>query len=46
MTKENSQTILIIILLGTFTLVELLYIAPEYKWGLKQVYELLITIFN
>lgn len=42
--RINKMVILIII--GTFTAVELLYIPQEYIWGVGQVYTLLVTIFK
>lgn len=44
LSRVNKMVIMIII--GTFTVVELLYISPEYKWGVGQVYALLVTIFK
>jgi hypothetical protein len=42
--RINKMAIMII--LGTFTLAELLYLAPEYKWGLGQVYALVVTLLK
>jgi len=50
MCEENMlnrvNKVVIMIILGTFTIAELLYIAPEYKWGLEQVYVLVATVFK
>jgi len=36
----------IMILLGIFTVAELLYIAPEYSWGILELREIIIMIFS
>lgn len=40
------NTMVIMILLGTFTLVELLYLAPEYSWGIGQIRTIMTMIFT
>lgn len=42
----RMNKMVIMILLGTFTLVELLYLAPEYAWGIGQVRTLMAMIFT
>jgi len=44
LTRVNK--LLIMIVLGTFTLAELLYLAPEYKWGVGEVCRLMATILK
>lgn len=36
----------IMILLGIFTVAELMYIAPEYTWGVQKIWEILVMIFS
>lgn len=36
----------IMILLGIFTVAELMYIAPEYTWGIHELREIVSTIFS
>lgn len=36
----------IVILLGIFTVAELMYIAPEYTWGIREIYEIITMIFS
>lgn len=40
------QTLAIMIIIGTFTLVQLLYIPNEYKWGLESAYTILKSILK
>ena len=44
LSRVNKITIMII--LGTFTMIELLYIPNEYKWGIEQVCALVRLIFK
>lgn len=50
MSKKDMVTranrLFIMIILGTFTFAELLYLAPEYRWGLDQAFVLVATIFK
>jgi len=36
----------ILIIIGTFTMTELMYLHPEYKWGLGKAYALIASIFK
>lgn len=36
----------IMILLGIFTVAELMYIAPEYTWGIREIYAIITMIFS
>jgi hypothetical protein len=43
---KRIQNIVIMIVIGLFTLAELLYLAPEYKWGAAEVWTLAVRIFR
>lgn len=43
---SSANKMLILIILGTFTLVELLYIPDEYRWAFDKAYSLLVCIFK
>lgn len=42
----RANKLFIMIVIGTFTLAELMYLAPEYKWGLGEFWGLVVTIFR
>lgn len=42
--KVNRMAIMI--LLGIFILAELLYLAPEYSWGMGQIRSIMAMIFT
>ncbi len=43
---SRINRIVIMIILGTFTAAELMYLAPEYKWGLSEVREIVAMILS
>lgn len=42
----SLNKMVIMILLGIFTVAELLYIAPEYSWGIQELREIISMIFS
>lgn len=44
--RARVNRMVIMILLGTFTLAELLYLAPEYSWGVGQIRTIMAMIFT
>lgn len=44
--RARVNRMVIMILLGTFTMAELLYLAPEYTWGMGQVRKIITMIFS
>lgn len=43
---SRVNKIVIMILLGIFTVAELMYIAPEYSWGIRELREIITMIFS
>lgn len=44
--RAEVNKLVIMILLGLFTVAELMYIAPEYTWGIKGIREIIAMIFS